>query len=98
MYSGIFPPDHELPLDIKNDSPLSPPAVFPYHPPSPTHSSCPGPSVPAHRSSIMHEITQETLDHLPDPIAKLVWEKWIAEGKARLVPYCEVKACRAATE
>lgn len=49
---------------------------------------------PAHRNSIMHEITQETLDHLPDPIAKLVWEKWIAEGKARLVTHCEVTACQ----
>ncbi|WP_292347205.1 hypothetical protein [Methanoregula sp. PtaB.Bin085] len=46
----------------------------------------------------MHEITQETLDHLPDPIAKLVWEKWIAEGKARLVTRCEVKACPTAPE
>jgi len=34
----------------------------------------------------MKEISQETLDHIPDPIAKLVWEKWIAEGKARLIP------------
>jgi hypothetical protein len=33
----------------------------------------------------MREILQEVLDHIPDPIAKLVWEEWIAEGKARLI-------------
>jgi len=33
----------------------------------------------------MKEISQEVLDHIPDPIAKLVWEKWIAEGTARLI-------------
>jgi len=38
----------------------------------------------------MHEITQEILNHLPDAIAKLVWEKWIAEGKTHLVTHCEV--------
>jgi hypothetical protein len=42
----------------------------------------------------MEEISQETLDHIPDPIVKLVWEKWIAEGKARLIP-SEVKKCTA---
>ncbi len=42
----------------------------------------------------MKEISQETLDHIPDPIAKLVWEKWIAEGKSRLIP-SEVKKCTA---
>lgn len=42
----------------------------------------------------MKEISQETLDHIPDPIARLVWEKWIAEGKARLIP-SEVKKCTA---
>ncbi|OPX70869.1 MAG: hypothetical protein A4E38_01284 [Methanoregulaceae archaeon PtaB.Bin108] len=46
----------------------------------------------------MHEITQETLDHLPDPIAKLVWEKWIAEGKARLITYREAQVCQTAPE
>lgn len=46
----------------------------------------------------MHEITQETLDHLPDPIVKLVWEKWIAEGKTHLVTYREAYACRTAPE
>jgi hypothetical protein len=36
------------------------------------------------------------LDHIPDPIAKLVWEKWIAEGTARLIPSGnEVQGCRA---
>jgi len=44
----------------------------------------------------MREITQEVLDHIPDPIAKLVWEKWIAEGTARLIPSGnEVQGCRA---
>jgi len=44
----------------------------------------------------MREITQEVLDHIPDPIAKLVWEKWIAEGTARLIPpENEVQRCRA---
>lgn len=33
----------------------------------------------------MREISQEVLDHIPDPIAKLVWEKWIQDGKARLI-------------
>ncbi|HDR68028.1 MAG TPA: hypothetical protein ENN61_03145 [Bacteroidaceae bacterium] len=33
----------------------------------------------------MKEIEQEVLNHIPDPLAKLVWEKWIAEGKARLI-------------
>jgi len=42
----------------------------------------------------MREITQEVLDHIPDPIAKLVWEKWIFEGKARLInPNSKVKKC-----
>ena len=42
----------------------------------------------------MKEIRQEALDHIPDPIARLVWEKWIAEGKARLIPSnSEVKNC-----
>lgn len=42
----------------------------------------------------MHEISQEILEHLPDPIAWLVWEKWIAEGKAKLVPNNEAVKCR----
>lgn len=43
----------------------------------------------------MREITQEVLDHIPDPIAKLVWEKWIAEGTARLIqPGHEVQGCK----
>ena len=33
----------------------------------------------------MKEINKQTLDHIYDPIAKLVWEKWISEGKARLI-------------
>jgi hypothetical protein len=44
----------------------------------------------------MREISQEILDHLPDPIARLVWEKWIAEGTARLISSGnEVQSCRA---
>ncbi len=46
----------------------------------------------------MEEITQEVLDHIPDPIAKLVWEKWIADGKARLItPNNEGTKCKAQT-
>jgi hypothetical protein len=30
----------------------------------------------------MREITQEALDHIPDPVAALAREKWIAEGRA----------------
>ncbi|OPX73249.1 MAG: hypothetical protein A4E40_00311 [Methanoregulaceae archaeon PtaU1.Bin059] len=82
----------------KKASSLSPPAVFPYYPPIPMHSSCPGHDIPAHRSSIMHENTQEPLDLLPEPLTRLVWEKWIAEGKARLVTRCEVKECQTAPE
>lgn len=42
----------------------------------------------------MKEISQEILEHLPDPIARLVWEKWIAEGTARLIPIDhEVQRC-----
>lgn len=46
----------------------------------------------------MHENTQEPLDLLPEPLTRLVWEKWIAEGKARLVTRCEVKECQTAPE
>ena len=46
----------------------------------------------------MREITQEVLDHIPDPIAKLVWEKWIADGKSRLItPNNEGTKCKAQT-
>ncbi|KUK60617.1 MAG: Uncharacterized protein XD82_1564 [Methanoculleus marisnigri] len=46
----------------------------------------------------MEEITQEVLDHIPDPIAKLVWEKWIADGKARLItPHNEGTKCNTQT-
>ncbi|WFN33480.1 hypothetical protein L1S32_06355 [Methanogenium sp. S4BF] len=42
----------------------------------------------------MKEIEQEVLNNIPDPIAKLVWEKWIAEGKARLIlPNGEMQTC-----
>jgi hypothetical protein len=33
----------------------------------------------------MREISQEVLDHIPNPLAKLVWEKWIQDGTARLI-------------
>lgn len=33
----------------------------------------------------MREISQEVLDHIPNPLAKLVWEKWIADGTARVI-------------
>ncbi len=43
----------------------------------------------------MKEIHQEVLDHMPDPTAKIVWERWIAEGKARLITNeSEGKKCR----
>jgi len=37
-------------------------------------------------SSISHvrRITREELDHLRDPIARLVWNHWIATGEAAL--------------
>jgi hypothetical protein len=34
----------------------------------------------------MKEITQEQLDHMPDPIARMVWIRWIDRGEARVVP------------
>ncbi|MBP2145463.1 hypothetical protein J2129_000917 [Methanofollis sp. W23] len=44
----------------------------------------------------MREISQETLDHMPDPIAKMIWEKWIEDGKARLkTPHNEAQKCQA---
>ena len=46
----------------------------------------------------MHENTQEPLDRLPEPLTRLVREKWIAEGKARLVTRREVKECLTAPE
>ncbi|NLB00751.1 MAG: hypothetical protein GX837_07305 [Methanomicrobiales archaeon] len=46
----------------------------------------------------MREITQEVLDHIPDPIAKLVWEKQIDDGKARLITsHNEGTKCNAQT-
>jgi hypothetical protein len=39
----------------------------------------------SHQEIHTEEIDKQTLDHIYDPIAKLVWEKWIAEGKARLI-------------
>jgi hypothetical protein len=51
---------------------------------------------PCEGENDMREISQEILDHLPDPIARLVWEKWIAEGTARLIPAeREVQRCSA---
>jgi len=32
-----------------------------------------------------HEIHQEVLEHIEDPIAKTVWEKWIAQGITKLI-------------
>ncbi len=43
----------------------------------------------------MEEITQEVIDHIPDRIAKIVWGKWIAEGKVRLItPHNEETECK----
>ena len=42
----------------------------------------------------MKEIEQNVLNHIPDPLAKLVREKCIAEGKASLImPNREVRTC-----
>jgi len=39
-------------------------------------------------------IEQEVLNHIPDPLAKLVWKKCIAEEKAPLImPNREVWTC-----
>jgi len=47
----------------------------------------------------MEEITQEVLDYIPDPIAKIVWENWIARDKVRLImPHDEETECKAETE
>lgn len=44
----------------------------------------------------MREITQEMLDRIRSPIAKRIWETWIAEGKARLITtHRERTKCRA---
>ncbi|WP_165394862.1 hypothetical protein [Methanofollis fontis] len=46
----------------------------------------------------MKEISQEVLDHMPDPIARMVWERWIEDGTARLKTYqSEGQKCRATT-
>jgi hypothetical protein len=46
----------------------------------------------------MKEISQEVPDHVPDSMAKIVREKWIADGKARQTPRpSEGTKCRAQT-
>ena len=46
----------------------------------------------------MKEISQELLDHMPDPIAKMIWERWIEDGTARLKTYkSEGQKCKAMT-
>ena len=42
----------------------------------------------------MKYITNEELEHMQDPIAQLVWKKWLQQGKAELVE--EIKKCDAA--
>ncbi len=43
----------------------------------------------------MKEIEQEVLNHIPDPLAKLVRKKWNAEGKNtwQTQPNREMQAC-----
>jgi hypothetical protein len=39
----------------------------------------------------MRYITTDELDHMPDPIAQLVWRRWLKEGKAELVE--DIRKC-----
>jgi hypothetical protein len=39
----------------------------------------------------MRCISNEELEHMRDPIAKLIWEQWLKEGKAELVE--EIRKC-----
>jgi hypothetical protein len=39
----------------------------------------------------MRYISNEELEHMRDPIAKMVWEQWLKEGKAELVE--EIQKC-----
>ena len=39
----------------------------------------------------MRCISNEELEHMRDPIAKMVWEQWLKEGKAELVE--EIRKC-----
>jgi hypothetical protein len=52
------------------------------------------------RSSVSpRRITREELNHLRDPIAKMVWQHWIATGEALLVeetPNLHIQERRAA--
>lgn len=36
-------------------------------------------------------ISSEELEHMQDPIAQLVWKRWLKEGKAELVE--EIRKC-----
>jgi hypothetical protein len=38
----------------------------------------------------MKEITEEQLKHLPDPISRLTWIRWINRGEARLIKQGEI--------
>ncbi|MDD5049388.1 MAG: hypothetical protein PHH09_10720 [Methanoregulaceae archaeon] len=42
----------------------------------------------------MKEITKEQLDHMPDPIARMVWIRWIENGEARMINQKEVEECQ----
>lgn len=44
--------------------------------------------------STMKEITKEQLDHMPDPIARMVWIRWIENGEARMINQKEVEECQ----
>lgn len=39
----------------------------------------------------MRYITTDELDHMQDPIAQLVWKRWLKEGKAELVE--DIRKC-----
>jgi hypothetical protein len=43
----------------------------------------------------MKEIEQNVFDNLPSPLEKRIWERWIKQGKARVIPSKNgVKKCR----
>ena len=45
----------------------------------------------------MRKIKREVLENMEDPIAQMVWQKWIREGKAQVIePYEEVQKCQRA--
>ncbi len=39
----------------------------------------------------MKYISSEELEHMQDPIAQIVWKRWLKEGKAELIE--EIRKC-----